>query len=67
MKKFFAVLIALVMSFTICAAGFAETFELRISTTQTETSMIYAGLKAAADEINEKTKGGVKVTIYPSS
>ena len=68
MKKFFAALTALVMTLTICAAGFAaQTFELRISTTQTETSMIYAGLKAAADEINEKTKGGVKVTIYPSS
>ena len=29
--------------------------------------MIYQGLKAAADEIMEKTNGDVKVTIYPSS
>ncbi len=68
MKKLFS-LMALVAVFALSFASlaFAETFELRISTTQTETSMIYAGLKAAADEINEKTNGNVKVTIYPSS
>ena len=60
---------ALFIMFTLAfsSLALAETFELRISTTQTETSMIYAGLKAAADEINEKTNGNVKVTIYPSS
>lgn len=43
------------------------TYELKISTTQTNTSMIYQGLQAAADEIMEKTNGDVKVTVYPSS
>lgn len=68
MKKFFA-LTVFILAFTLAfsSLALAETFELRISTTQTETSMIYAGLKAAADEINEKTNGNVKVTIYPSS
>ena len=65
MKKYFALVPVIVLA--LCSIAFAETFELRISTTQTETSMIYAGLKAAADEINTKTNGGVKVTIYPSS
>ena len=68
MKKIFS-FTALISIFILAfsSLAFAETFELRISTTQTETSMIYAGLKAAADEINEKTGGNVKVTIYPSS
>lgn len=68
MKKFLS-FTALIVMFILAFASLAlaETFELRISTTQTETSMIYAGLKAAADEINEKTNGNVKVTIYPSS
>lgn len=68
MKKLFSfTVLALVLSLILCSFAFAETFELRISTTQTETSMIYAGLQAAANEINEKTNGNVKVTIYPSS
>ena len=68
MKRFLS-FTALFIMFTLALSSLAlaETFELRISTTQTETSMIYAGLKAAADEINEKTNGNVKVTIYPSS
>ncbi len=46
--------------------GEAE-YELKVSTTQTETSMIYAGLQAAADKVAEDTNGAVKITIYPSS
>lgn len=42
-------------------------YELKISTTQTEKSMIYAGLQAAADDILEQTNGDVVVSIYPSS
>lgn len=45
----------------------SEVFELKLSTTQTDTSMIYKGLKAAADKVAEDTDGHVKVTIYPSS
>lgn len=44
-----------------------KVYELKISTTQTDTSMIYQGLQAAADKIAEDTNGTVKVTIYPSS
>ena len=44
-----------------------EVFELKLSTTQTDTSMIYQGLQAAADKVAEDTDGHVKVTIYPSS
>lgn len=44
-----------------------ETYELKLSTTQTDTSMIYKGMQAAADKIAEDTDGKVKVTIYPSS
>lgn len=49
------------------AAASGETYELKVSTTQTDSSMIYAGLKAAADSISERTGGAVKVSIYPSS
>lgn len=67
MKKFFVFSLALLVLIASCSLAFASSYELRISTTQTETSMIYAGLQAAADEINTKTNGNVKVTIYPSS
>ena len=65
MRKFIA--LALALSLAACPAAFAASYELKVSTTQTETSMIYAGLKAAADEILLKTGGEVKVSIYPSS
>ena len=48
-------------------ADSGEVYELKLSTTQTDTSMIYQGLKAAADKIAEDTDGHVKVSIYPSS
>ena len=67
MKKLFAVALALTLSLALCSVASAAKYDLKISTTQTETSMIYAGLKAAADEIMEKTNGDVQVTIYPSS
>ena len=51
MKKILAVALALVLCFALCSVASAKTYELKISTTQTDTSMIYAGLKAAADEI----------------
>lgn len=67
MKKILVVALALVMCFALSSVACAKTYELKISTTQTDSSMIYAGLQAAADEIMEKTNGEVKVTIYPSS
>lgn len=48
-------------------AASGETYELKVSTTQTQTSMIYQGLQAAADKIAADTDGHVKVTIYDSS
>ena len=44
-----------------------KVYELKLSTTKTDTSMIYAGMQAAADKIKEDTNGHVLVTIYPSS
>ena len=67
MKKGLILVLALVLSLALCSVASAAKYELKISTTQTETSMIYGGLKAAADEIMEKTNGDVQVTIYPSS
>lgn len=49
------------------AAPSGETYELKVSTTQTQTSMIYQGLQAAADKVAADTDGHVKVTIYDSS
>lgn len=46
------------------SADSGKTYELKVSTTQTETSMIYQGLKEAADRIGEETDGNVKVSIY---
>lgn len=72
MRKLMAVLLAGVMAFSLVGCGGSDdskgkTFELKVSTTQTEKSVIYQGLQAAADRINEETEGNVKVTIYPSS
>lgn len=52
---------------TAGSAASGEVFELKLSTTQTDTSMIYQGLQAAADKVAADTDGHVKVTIYPSS
>ena len=52
---------------TEAAAKSGKTYELKVSTTQTDSSLIYQGLAAAAKNINERTNGGVKVSIYPSS
>lgn len=49
------------------AAAGGETYELKVSTTQTQTSMIYKGLQAAADKVAADTDGHVKITIYDSS
>lgn len=48
-------------------AANGETYELKVSTTQTQTSMIYQGLQAAADKVAADTDGHVKITIYDSS
>ena len=68
MKKILALALVCCMLFALSASAFAadKTYELKLSTTQTDTSMIYAGMKAAADKIFEDTDGHVKVTIYPS-
>ena len=63
MKKILVAVLALVMCLAVSSVACAKTYELKISTTQTDSSMIYQGLKAAADEITEKTNGEVKVTI----
>ena len=83
MKKTISLILALVMVLALCACGSkpaaetgssaapaaddGKTYELKVSTTQTQTSMIYSGLKAAADKVAEDTNGKVKVTIYDSS
>ena len=69
-KKVAAVMLAfgMVLSITGCSKNSSEkTFELKVSTTQTDSSMIYAGLDQAAKNIEERTNGNVKVTVYPSS
>ena len=40
------------------SAASGEVFELKLSTTQTDTSMIYQGLQAAADKVAEDTDAG---------
>ena len=73
MKKVLALVLAAVMMLSLVACGNSgsndadKTYELKVSTTQTDKSMIYAGLQAAADAVEEKTEGKVKITIYPSS
>lgn len=48
-------------------AADGQVYELKVSTTQTQTSMIYKGLQAAADKVAADTDGHVKITIYDSS
>lgn len=43
---------------TAGSAASGEVFELKLSTTQTDTSMIYQGLQAAADKVAEDTDAG---------
>lgn len=72
-KRILAVIMMVAMMMSLAAfsgaSAFAatKTYELKLSTTQTDTSMIYAGMKAAADKILADTDGQVVVTIYPSS
>ncbi len=68
MKKFLALVLALCLVAALGVSAFADkTYELKLSTTQTDTSMIYAGMQAAADKIAADTDGKVIVKIYPSS
>ncbi len=79
MKKLLAMILATALSLSLVACSSSEetteettgettqateTFELKISTTQTETSMIYQGLQAAADRIEAETEGNIEVTVY---
>ena len=68
MKKIIALLLVMCLVSAFCVtASAAKTYELKLSTTQTDTSMIYAGMQAAADKIAADTDGKVIVKIYPSS
>lgn len=49
------------------AADTKKTYELKLSTTQAESSVIVQGLQNFADKVAERTDGGLKITIYPSS
>lgn len=42
-------------------------YELKVSTTQAESSIIVEGLQEFAKKVEEKTEGGLKITVYPSS
>ena len=44
-----------------------KVYELKLSTTQAESSVIVQGLQEFAKEVDEKTDGRLKVSIYPSS
>ena len=68
MKKILALVLVtcLLLALNVNAFAADKTYELKLSTTQTDTSMIYAGMKAAADKILADTDGHVVVTIYPS-
>lgn len=44
-----------------------KTYELKVSTTQADSSVIVKGLQDFAKKVDEKTNGGVKITVYPSS
>lgn len=73
MKKVLTLMLAAVMLLSMTACGSKgdnnadKVYELKVSTTQTDKSMIYAGLQAAADRVEERTEGKVRITIYPSS
>ena len=69
MKK--AILI-MVVCIAACAAVFAggskegDTYTLRISTSQTEQSLITRTYQELADQLNEKSGGRLNVTVFPS-
>ena len=77
MKKLLTVLLALVMVFTFAACGSestgddaaapAETYELMCASIYPVEHIDCTTLQAAFDNIEAKTNGGVKITLYPSN
>ena len=51
---------------TAAAASDGKTYELKISTSQTEQAMITRSYQKLADELNEKSNGRLKVTVFPA-
>ncbi|WP_300330057.1 C4-dicarboxylate TRAP transporter substrate-binding protein [Fusobacterium sp.] len=73
MKKIFIGTTAFVLAGALVGCGTdnkeqdKKVYELKVSTTQAESSIIVKGLQDFAKKVGEKTDGGLKVTIYPSS
>lgn len=47
-------------------AGTEKVYELKISTSQTEQALITRNYQKLADELNEKSGGRLKVTVFPA-
>lgn len=48
------------------AAADSQVYELKISTSQTDQALITRNYQKLADELNEKSGGRLKVTVFPS-
>jgi TRAP-type C4-dicarboxylate transport system substrate-binding protein len=72
MKKVLIVLLVLVFGMgSVMAAGSSETgkktYDLKISTSQTEQSLIYRAYDTFAKRVNEKSEGRLNVAVFASS
>ena len=47
-------------------SGDGQVYELKISTSQTEQSLITRNYQKLADELNERSGGRLKVTVFPA-
>ena len=51
---------------TKAAGGDGKVYELKIGTSQTEQALITRNYQKLADELNKRSKGRLKVTVYPA-
>ena len=69
MKKLVAIImvLALVLSVAAYASASEKVYTLKMSTQLNETSPIVDGFKIWAENVEQKTNGGLKIEIFPSA
>ena len=66
MKKCIALILTLVLAFTMTAAMAAPTYSFKFSITQSSTDPIATYAQQMIDEIEEKTNGDIQIVLHPN-